>query len=620
MNNSKPADLPDRPFLASERMSVETTLMAKPLDDSQLLRLASDPRTRLFPPLRGATVFGPLVVLTGLIPCLTAVLAGEFGDTAAGWALRAIDVMVAGEIQDVLEPGRTGLAKAFVHQPPLSSWLLAMIVPGLGSDRLIHWRVMSLALECCAVWATYLLGRRLGGASFGLAATVLICGHPVMLRVATGTSPAALGIFLLVVSAWGFLGHLEGPPQLVSLRMLAGSVAWGLALLAVGPVAVVFFLPMLFHAWLLQEGRYHTPGESMRARLWQLWLGMRTMVVFMITALSFSGWWHLLMTGNYGGDFWLSWWSGQVILNSPPESVQSFWRDWLSQNSMIVSWLIVGLVSVFREISNPSSEIGRRRCQFVLIWWLTALIARVVFDIPDLRRSVLIDAWDALLLLPTALLTAWGLRAMVTRQTDPITEILVVSVTLGLIVWRFTKHPWIGAVVFVVSGAILLLLPAMKLYLRRGARRWTQRDWKRLMGFSVVLILSVHMISGLVEFPPPTLESRSLTELRKRISTIAPAPRVTLLTSNGIAPEPLLFVLRSHWPRSQFVVSGSREGRASREGVAANSAKELVIEWTRQEIRISNELPADRQAVVLGDPLRFRGRRLRIYGVGPRQR
>lgn len=601
-------------------MSVETNLMAMPLDDSQLLRLASDPRTRLFPPLRGATVFGPLVVLTGLIPCLAAVLAGELGDTSAGWALRAIDVTVADEIQDWLEPGRSGLANAFVHQPPLSSWLMAMIVPGLGSDRVLSWRVLSLALESCAVWATYLLGRRLGGASFGLAATALICGHPVMLRVATGTSPAALGIFLIVIAAWGFLGHLEGPPQLVSLRMLAGSVAWGLALLAVGPVAVALFLPLLFHAWLLQEGRYHTPGESMRARLWQLWLGMRTMVVFVLTSLSFSGWWHLLMIGSYGGDFWLSWWSGQVILNSPQESVQSFWREWLSQNALVVSWLVIGLLSVFREISNPSSEIARRRCQFVLIWWLTALLARAVFDIPDLRRSVLIDAWDALLLLPTALLVAWGLRAMVMRQTNPLTEIAVVSVTLGLGLWRYTGHAWVGAAGFLTGGLLLLLLPMMNLYLRRGARRWTQGDWKRLMGFAVVSILTIHIVSGLLRFPPPTHESRSLTELRKRIATISAAPRVTLLTSNGLAPEPLLFVLRSHWPRSQFVVSGSREGRASRETAATSPSNELVIEWTRQEIRIANELPTDRQAVAIGDPLRFRGRRLTIYDVGPRQR
>src|SRR5436190_183828 len=87
--------------------------MAQPLDDSQVLRLASDLRTRLFPPLRGSTVVGPLVLLAGLLPFLAAVSGTELGDRAAGWALRALDTISAVQIQDFLEPGRNGLGSGF---------------------------------------------------------------------------------------------------------------------------------------------------------------------------------------------------------------------------------------------------------------------------------------------------------------------------------------------------------------------------------------------------------------------------------------------------------------------------------------------------------------------------
>lgn len=593
--------------------------MAQTPDDSQLLRMASDPRTRLFTPLRGGTVFGPLVVVAGLVPALAVVLGGELPDVAAGWALRALDVMTADEIRGWLEPGYHGLASSFVDQPPLSSWLLSMLAPLLGTDHLGSWRLLSVVFTGLVIWATYLLGRRVGGASFGLVTTLVVCGHPVMLRLATGTSPAALGILLMVVAVWGFLGHLEGPPQLVSTRMLAGSVAWGFAMLAVGPVALSLCIPMIIHAWLLQEGRHRVTGRSFSARLWQLWLGLRTVTVFIITALSVSGWWLMMMISDHGTGFWMSWWTGQVSLQFPGMPLKSFWRDWLAQNSCLCGLLVIGLMAVIQELRQPSSEIDRRRRQFVLIWWLTALAIRALFDVPTLRGSVMIDAWDAMLLLPTALLVAWGVKAIVLRQTSIITESLLVASTIGLCAWRLSDRAWVGVVALLLSLVVISSLPVVTPRIRRGARAWTERDWRRLLRPLVVLILVTHCLAGMLELKPPSQESRSLADLRQRISGIAPVPRVTLLTINGDAPESLMFVLRSRWPTSQFAVASVRDGKISRES-ATTPPMELVVEWTRNEARMMNELSADRQATVIGDPLRFRDRRLMIYRVAPRVR
>jgi len=593
--------------------------MVNPLDDSQLLRLASDPRTRLFPPLRGATVFGPLVVLTGLAPFLVAMLGTELGDNSAGWGLRAIDVMSAVSIQECLEPGHNGLGRGYVHQPPLSSWLLAVTAPCLGTDQLLSWRILSATAQCLAIWAMYLLGRRLGGASFGLITALALCGHPVMLRIATVTNPAAVGSLLLIIAVWGYLGHLEGPPQLVSLRMLAGSVAWGLSLLAVGPVALALFVPMLIHAWLLNAG-LHDREHPARSRMRQLWLGLRTLAVFVMTALSFSGWWQLMMLTSYGSEFLNSWWSGQVAMSFPADTPKSYWRECLSQNSFLVGWLIVGLVRGIGELRRPSSELERRRSQFVLVWWSTAVVIRIVFDIPALRRCVLMDAWDVFLLLPTVLLAAMGIKAFVLRQTSQLTEGLLLAAPLGLYVWRLTLQPWLGLTAFVLGLGFLALLPALSTRIRGGARQWTERDWKRLLRIAFLLVAGGHIAAGLSEFPRFSLESQSLVELRKRIAPVPPTPRVTLMTSNGAAPESLLFVLRSRWPASTFVLAGLRDGRLAREPSEAAPPVELVIEWTKHDIRIANELPANRQATAIGDPLRFRERRLMIYRVGPRQR
>ena len=118
--------------------------------------------------------------------------------------------------------------------------------------------------------------------------------------------------------------------------------------------------------------------------------------------------------------------------------------------------------------------------------------------------------------------------------------------------------------------------------------------------------------------PISTSECRTLAEFRKRIAALPSDSRLALVSPNGRVPEALLFVVRSHFPDSTQV-SGAREGALTRELKATPQVGELVVEWTQYEVGIMNELPADRQAASIGDPLRFRGRRLMIYKVEQRQ-
>lgn len=594
--------------------------MVNPLDDSQLLQFAGDLRYRLFPPLRGATVFGPLVVLAGLVPWLAAVTGPELNDAAAGWALRALDVSHATEIQDGLEPGRNGFGKGYALQPPLSSWLLATVIRNFGTEPLIIWRLVSLSGICCAIWVMYVMGRRIGGAAFGLMTVWVLCAHPVVLRLAIDPNPAALGILFIALTVWGYLGHLEGPAQLVSMRMLVGALGWGMALLTIGPVAIALFVPMLLHAWLLQDGRDVASTQSMQGRMWQLWLGLRTLFVFVLTALSFSGWWQLMMLTNHGVDFWLSWWTGSVTVNAPVVTPQSCWQGWLSQNTFVTGWLVLGLIAVVRELRKPTSELIRRRCQFILCWWTTALTLRIVFDVWSLRRSILIDAWDAFLLMPTALLVAWGIKATISRNVSLLGESLLVVATSALCAWRFSGRAWVGVAIFFVTLLTIILLPTLTVRIRNGARRWTERDWRRVMQAALCLMFAGHLTWGFLSLPRPSSMSLSLTELRKRIDPIEPLPHITLMTSSGVVPESLLFVLASRWPTSQLIVSSSRQRRPAHEIAISAQDEELIIEWTRQEVRISNEISANRQATAMGDPMRMSGRRLMIYRLSPRQR
>jgi hypothetical protein len=126
----------------------------------------------------------------------------------------------------------------------------------------------------------------------------------------------------------------------------------------------------------------------------------------------------------------------------------------------------------------------------------------------------------------------------------------------------------------------------------------------------VASILVGQVVAGLIEFPPISRESQSLTELRRRVATLPAVSRVTLSMP---IPESVQFVLRCQWPKATFVSLGtSRPGRDFDE----LPADELVIEWTRYQSRSVGELPTDRRSVEVGDPIRFRGRRLILSRIG----
>jgi hypothetical protein len=306
-------------------------------------------------------------------------------------------------------------------------------------------------------------------------------------------------------------------------------------------------------------------------------------------------------------------------MNTVLPTPHSCWREWLSQNTFLMGWVVLGLVGVIRELRNPTSELVRRRCQFVLCWWITALLMRIVFDISTMRRSVLIDAWDAFLLMPTALLVAWGIKGTISRNVSLLGESLLVVTTSALCAWRFSGNAWIGVAIFAVTFVIITLLPTLTVRIRHGARRWTERDWRRVMQAAICLMFVGHLTCGFLTQPKATSMSTSLTELRRRLEPIEPLPHVTLMTSTGVVPESILFVMASRWPDSQLIVSNSSQRRPAREIAINAQDEELVVEWTRQEVRISNEISANRQATAMGDPLRLSGRRLMIYRLSPRQ-
>lgn len=598
--------------------------MATPLDDSQLLRLAADPRTRLFPEPSRTAVLAPLVIVLALLPALAIILTRGLDEISSRWGLRVLDVVTARELVGWLEPGHEGFGRSLAYQPPLATWLQATIVQMIGIERPESWHAVSFLATCCCVVATYRLARRLGGASFSLVVIACLACHPLTLRFATGATPGAIGLLLIVVSVWGLLGHLEGPPSLVSFRLLVGALAWGLSLLAVGPVALALLPSLALHAAGLRGGMgMAASGSPLQGTVRSVWAGTTALLILVATGLSFSSWWEVMMLAEHGIAFWCSWWIGSLLHDPLTITLIHLDQSWFADNSVLYGWLLVGLVDVCRHLWRPTSELSRRRHQLICLWWITALVSRIAFELLGPPESVQRESWDAFLLLPTLLIVGLGVESLVKRQTSPLVEALLMASIVGVIVARITGHPTIGLVTCIGVLAALALYPAFASRWRGSNQGWSERNWRRLLQVFVVVFLTSHMVMGLTARPRATADDGALTELRHRLRTLPPVRRMTLIAVNGAVPASLSFHLRSHWPSAQLTIAEAWNAESVEKTILPTndgSVENLVVEWSRRDARSTAETFASYQAMPVGEPIRYGGRKLMLYVIGPHRR
>ncbi len=590
------------------------------LDDSQLLRLASDPRTRLFSEAGRSAVMAPAVTVMSLLPALAIVLSPQMDELSSRWALRALDVAASPDLRGWLEPGLGGHGKSLVYQPPLASWLLATIVYWLGTANRLCWHLLSYGASCGCIWATYRLARRLNGASFAVTVVACLCCHPLVLRLVVGATPTAMGLFFLVVAVWGFLGHLEGPPLFVSLRLLIAGVSWGLALLAIGPVALALLIPLLIHVCNLWGGAGHFRSDSSTPdRINNAWNGVRTLLVFLVTGLSFSSWWEVMMLADHGSSFCISWGTGTPSIDRTLAPLMRGRATWLSDNAWLWAWSVIGLVELIRRVVHPPSELVRRRCQLIGLWWLTALSLRIAFEILGPRESIQREAWDGFLLIPMLLIAGWGLGAVVRRETAPFVEALMIIFTVGFVVWRVTHHSILSIISGLAIFVALSVLPAIAARFRGRSQTWNEHLWRRLLQTAVVLMLVGHVAMGVGEQPRPTSDSTSLSLLQERLKSLPLADQITLVSANGIAPAPLRLMLLSRWPTAKLIVAETWDAAdAHHQAPASHQSIDVVAEWSRREARQPAQRSLTHQTVPVGEPLRFGGRKLMIYTISPK--
>ena len=603
------------------------------LDDNDLLRVVATPRKRLYPRPKSLSIFTPLILVCALFPTLLLLTNFPLSEADSSWALRSLAVANASSVTEFLQPESSDSDQPLRFQPPLAPWLNGIVIRLLGTSRFLSLSLVSLVASSLTIVLSARCGWRIGGANLALIAAVLMCSHPQLLAAALSPANNALGTCLLLAAVVGFQRHLERGTSLISLSLILSGLAWGLSLLAIGPIAGLLLPVFAVHAWrslpqfataistaIPESG----PLPRTRREVFQATL------ILAITGLLVGGWWEVMLLLQSGSAFRLSWLSllplECLVKQSADEQAaicSEFQpRSWegLVQSSLLIGWLVVGWWRAWRLSQDSTEENSRRRFQLLWWWWSLTFAGRILADIAGTLIPTNTAAWNVALIAPTVLLAALGVHSLIERTVSGWVESLLVIAAIGVSLGKITGSIQAGLIGAALASLLLVYGPSNIPFRDAGTSCWTESIWRRLLKLTITGSMITALVLGIAKQDSVSDENR-FAELRTRLEQVPNVRRISLVGSRDPVPAALRYLLRCRWPQAQIIMDENWDAGLT-EAMEAEEMKPqsrfLVLQRTRRELRLSANTGQAWKVSAVGNPLCFNEKRLSFVLIEPK--
>lgn len=590
------------------------------VDDAQLLRMAAEPPREAAGWLQRSRTFGPLIACWIVVLPLMAAATAPFDHVTAVTGLKAWATREATDLEAVLIPGLAWRDDATLFQPPLAAWLLRSIMPGFPPGSVAGILVLSTVALGLMFWLAGAWTRETAGPALGLAVVVVLMVHPWALSLARTGSSEALGLMLLTTTAWGLWGHWRTSRTLVSVRLLCAGLAWGGALLSLGPQAILF-LGLIF-VWqvlcprgLSRPAMWPTTPTTGFVTPWEL-------AIVAATGLAVGGWWPTMLLERNGLTFvshWLASSDGLLPLGHPAAN-----NSWLNSVRPLAALTGLTWLGMLRAVRRPTPGRGGPAdglALFALLWALTAIIGRLTAEIPGWAASGAARRWEAFGLIPLSLLAAVGLVAMLRREFSTRLVLASLTFTLGSLIWAWTGREEPALVVMGVVGLVFLASAPLSIGLRRTTLAWSEAEIRRwIQGYALVAV-GLHVFVGVSLIWEREPQREVYARLRRQLLTTPAPDQISLVTSDREDdPAPLEYLLRSLFPRAKYshsigwdpaltttIVAESREPRS----------RMLVVVWSRRELKFQGDVGTGWQVTGVIDQQPYEGRPFAVHRIEP---
>ena len=301
---------------------------------------------------------GDLVWAIGLGLCALLVSVGQppAPDAQELRVLETAQSMLEGQ---TLTPADAGGAQ-FVHQPPLSSWVVAMAFKLAGQPSLEAAHLLVASLGGLLLLATYFLAQTLHGRAVAWKAAGILAASVIFVEEFRRVSVEAFLVTAATLAIAAFAAALRSTARSSWPWFLGGYIGLALALLANGPLALVIVglgvgcvLPEPVRARRPSSGHVVALGAALAPLIvWTAAVDLRVSDGFTVWSPSLALWPGPALEGSpqsssYGASF-LKWMAPFTLLFLA-SLAQGGWRGSRWRNCLLAGALALALVPATRE-------------------------------------------------------------------------------------------------------------------------------------------------------------------------------------------------------------------------------------------------------------------------------
>jgi hypothetical protein len=595
--------------------------MTGPVDDGQLLRLAAAPPRDAAVVLNRGVAFWPLVLFLAVIPGLPVAWRSPV-DESTGWlGLRALSVLHAETWDERLQPGVADLDRSLSHQPPFMSWLTAAVIPLWPAGS---WHPLFLVKYVAVAFTVVVLAdaaTRMHSARLGVLLAFCLAVHPQLLHSISRSGGEAWGALWLSCALWGWVRHVTTSPRVISFSLLISGVAWGLSILTMGPVALLWWLATAFTT--LVESSHDRVSEL--TAVGDGWTILRpyprfASLVLLLTGLAASAWWIVAAAATDGMAFWLDWsWGSE---SGPSDSVGTEMLAWIGRSAWLGGWWVIGLFAAIHRIWKRAPDGWTRWSAYLVLWTVAGSVGLLIRSQFPRFNDQTCWTWETFLLLPATILAAQGLDLALRRQISSSALLLAVVVTISGVTWSTTGRFSLAVLVGFVTGVVLLASAPVAWSLRRTSWAWTEEELRFWVRGLAVASWCGHLAMNLPLFKGNPVDRRDWEEVRTRLTQIGAVDQTSLVTP-AAAPIPQWEYLRAAiFPQAVSTRAAGWDPQLLRRLVQEAGrprSRVLLVECHRRSLRVQGEVGSGWRFTTVLDPRPWHGHRVTAHLIAPQQ-
>lgn len=585
-----------------------------PISDLRLKELADEPAGDLFPVLLAGPSFSPWLVLLAFLPCLPGVLSWTLDERSAAWGLKALGIVRPLPAEDALAlPGGYNVS---LHPggPRLASWLTAVTL----STWPLPWGLLLVSYLSVAgtILAAARLGRRFGIDRLAGLTALCCAGCPLLLNSAHLAGPGALGLCLMTVALERFLAHLDTSVGVWSGRLLAASLAWGGAWLAIDWPAATLGAALLVHAVLYVPWHDDREHPSEFGRPIPLKKYRRSLAVFVVIGLAIGIWGQWQEISEHGLTASMAW-----LFNPTPHAASPLFPDaeqiaaWGGGVGVAFAWgwILLGGVTMLRGQPRLSARIADGRGVLLAVWWASLIICRAVVSASGNDPTL----WDMLQTVPAALTAAIGMETVIERRTTRGQLAIAILFGLGSLAIFVPMVNTVSMRTAFAIGAAICLEPIARNLWESRSFHWKESQRRRALRGLVVGTWAASITWAVWQTAPASQVDLQIDRKFDRVRAELPSPAAVIVVSQSPPRQALLFQLRQHWPEAMLVAADRWDAAISSTLSTVDDwadAQFLVVELTHRDSQFRR--PAAGWIVrPLGDPRRYYDNQLTMHRI-----